>query len=231
MIGYSLGGAIAMAYAAQYPQHVESIVLLAPGGILHQMPGGYRSPFLRYPSLCSSGLLKRLVAKAQGVKLTSSRNTLLMPNKAVTLHDEADYKKDIELWYKEKLDLPAVTQWQFENHQGLIHTFVSNYQYGPIMCQNSDWARVGKIIKGGAVATQKTSTAPKLQGGRILAIFGNDDSIVNGKEVSEDLLHLIGATESTEIRWISGGHDFPVHQSDEVVDHIASFWDLATREP
>ena len=229
MIGYSLGGGIVMAYAARYPQHVESIVLLAPGGILHQMPDDYQSPFFRYPSLCSSKLLRRLVAKAQGAELTSPRNELTTQKEAVALDDEADSLKDTAPCCKENLDLSAVIQWQFENHQGLIHTFVSNYQYGPIMHQNKDWERVGKIIKGEAVATKTTSASLKLQGGRILAIFGIDDSIVNGKEVSKDLLQLVGATESTEIRWISGGHDFPVHHSDEVVDHIASFWDIAAR--
>ena len=97
------------------------------------------------------------------------------------------------------------------------------------MYQNEDWERVGKIIKGEVVATKTASTSLRLQGGRILAIFGIDDNIINSREVSQDLLRLIGAAESTEIRWVSGGHDFPVHQSDEVVDHIASFWDLTTR--
>ena len=230
MIGYSLGGAIVMAYAARYPQHVESMILLGPGGILRQMPDDYRSLFFRYPTLCSSELLKRLVAKAQGVKLTSSRNAPIMQKEAVTLLNETDDMKDTEPWYKKNLDLPAIVRWQFENHQGLIHTFVSNYQYGPIMYQNKDWEIVGKIIKGEAVATKTTSTSLRLRGGRILAIFAIDDSIANSKEVSQDLLQLIGATESVEIRWISGDHDFPVHKSDEVVDHIASFWDLAARD-
>ncbi|KAL8794256.1 MAG: hypothetical protein Q9195_003210 [Heterodermia aff. obscurata] len=231
MIGYSLGGGIAMAYAAHHPQHVESIVLLAPGGILRQMPDDYKSLFFRYPSLCSSELLRRLVAKAQGVELRNPKNAPVVQKEVVDLHDEAGSRKVNEPWYKDDFNISAVVQWQFENHHGLIHTFVSNYQYGPIMYQNTDWERVGKIIKGEAGAAHTTSTSPKLQGGRILAIFGIDDNIVNGREVSKDLLQLIGAKESTEIRWISGGHDFPVHHSDEVVDHIASFWDLASRDP
>ena len=215
-----------MGYAARYPQHVESIILLGPSGILRQMPNDYRSLFFRYPSLCSSELLKRLVAKAQGLKLTNSRNAPIIQKEAMTLHNETDDMKDAEPWYRKNLDLPAIVRWQFENHQGLIHTFVSNYQYGPIMYQDKDWERVGKIIKGEAIAT-KTTTSFKLRGGRILAIFAIDDSIANSKEVSEDLLQLVGATESIEIRWIPGDHDFPVHRSDEVVDHIASFWDLS----
>ena len=100
-----------MAYAARYPQHVESIVLLAPGGILHQIPDGYKSLFFRYPSLCSSESLRRLVAKAQGIESASPRNELILRKEAVTPHDEADYMKDREPWHKENLVLPAVVQW------------------------------------------------------------------------------------------------------------------------
>ncbi|KAL8825274.1 MAG: hypothetical protein Q9191_004513 [Dirinaria sp. TL-2023a] len=219
-----------MAFASRYPQYVESVILLAPGGIGRRMPDGYGSPFFHYPSLCSSARLKRLVAKAHGLKSISAKLSPVLKKQSVGLRKEADDKMDTESCFKANLDIPAVVQWQFDNHQGLFYTFLSNYQYGPIMNQQNDWKRVRKLIRGEAGATHTSSTSFKLQGGRVLAIFGTDDSIVNGKEVSEDMLQLMTATESIETRWISGGHDFPVRRSDEVVDHIASFWDLASSD-
>ena len=41
LIGYSMGAAIATAYAAKHPEQILKTILLAPSGIEHDMPEGY----------------------------------------------------------------------------------------------------------------------------------------------------------------------------------------------
>ena len=37
LLGYSMGGAIASAFAAEYPEHIKKLILLAPGGMGHKL--------------------------------------------------------------------------------------------------------------------------------------------------------------------------------------------------
>lgn len=68
IVAFSLGGGIAMAFAADFYNLVNSIVLLAPGGIIRRLPAEYESFFFRYPFLLPSSYLRKLVGKTLGLK-------------------------------------------------------------------------------------------------------------------------------------------------------------------
>lgn len=72
IIGFSLGGGITMSFAAYFPCLVNSIVLLAPGGILRYLPQGYETPFFRYPRLVPPSYLRKLVGHILGVKMSGA---------------------------------------------------------------------------------------------------------------------------------------------------------------
>lgn len=60
LIGHSMGGAIAAAYAARYPEHVISLVLLAPAGLMDL------GPIAVLRSLrCLHGIIRRLLKAGQ----------------------------------------------------------------------------------------------------------------------------------------------------------------------
>ena len=110
------------------------------------------------------------------------------------------------------------------SHKGFIHGFPSTTQYGPIINQHADWAKVGASLRGNQYGT---SQAPnRLKNKKILVVLGDSDDIVRGDEISQDLNGLFGSSEHTEIKIVSGGHGFPVPRSREVVEFIWHFWDL-----
>lgn len=215
-----------MSFAAHFPNLVNSIILLAPGGIIRSMPSAYETAFFRHPSLVPSSYLRRLVRKALGADLANGQYPL---TKSVdTLLDQAEFKVagESKPSTNEDSNMSAVVQWQIDNHQGFIRSFINTIQHGPIQHQHPDWYKVCRIIKGESSGTQCCSQPCRIQNSKILVIFGEEDDIVIGKEVSEDLIQIFGGEEHVEFKIVSGGHGFPVASCEEVVKHIAEFWKL-----
>ena len=228
VVAFSLGGGIAMAFAADFPYLINSIILLAPGGILRSLPDEYESVFYRYPSLLPSSYLKSLVGKTLGLKVSHS------PIGCSDLHDQSQMSREMsqeaQSMKKAVLDISAIAQWQFDNHEGFLHSFTNTLLYGPIQHQHSDWRRVCSVLKGDTAHTSPLSHSSKLFNSKILLIFGEADSIVRAEEVSADLLDIICDPEHIEFKVVPGGHGFPVPRCDEVAEHISDFCGLESRD-
>ena len=224
VIGFSLGGGITMSFAAHFPYLINSIILLAPAGILRYIPDDYDSFFFRHASLVPSRYLRRVVGKMLGVTLS---------DEAKTFEDDAgDYdtgpevpKEAISLG-KVTLDVPKIVQWQFDHHQGFCHSFADTITYGPIMNQESDWRKVCDIIKGKETPLPSPHKDSKLRNSKLLVIFGDADSVVVVDDVSKDLHQMLGGPQHIEIKVVPGGHGFPVPSCDQVVGHIGHFWHI-----
>jgi len=224
IVAFSLGGGITMSFIAHFPYLINSIILLAPVGILRYLPAEYKHPYFRYSRLVPFKYLKRLVGQLLGVSLSSSGIDHTSYNDDDQTGPEiVQEAKTIE---KGVLDVPAIVQWQFDNHKGFVHSFIDKIKHGPLMHQHSDWKKACNFIKGDKLQTTPSSQSSKLFNSKILVIFGDDDSVVVEKEVSEDLLEMIGGPEHVDFKTVPGGHGFPVSSSDEVIELIADFWGL-----
>ena len=227
IVAFSLGGGIAMAFAADFYYLINSIILLAPGGIIRRLPVEYATIF-RYPSLLPYSYLRKLVGKTVGAKVLpspvdySSRRyqSQMAPEIAQEAVDPGN----------KALDVSEIVQWQFDNHKGFIHSFISTVQHGPIQHQHLDWRRVCSIVKGDAAQTPFPSHSSKLFNSKILVIFGETDDIVPAGEVSADLLEIIGDPEHVEFKIVAGGHGFPIPNCDEVAKHISDFCGFKSRD-
>ena len=210
-----------MSFSSYFPYLVDSIILLAPGGILRYLPKEYENPCFRYPYLVPYSYLRRLVGNLLGVSLWS----VPLDSSRLGSGDQTDPKvsqatKSVE---KGMIDASAIVQWQFDHHRGFVHSFINTIEYGPLMHQHSDWERICNVIKGEA---DQTSSRSSLFNGKILVIFGDTDDIVVEKDVAADLLEMIGGPEHVTFRSVPGGHGFPLPSCDKVVKHISEFWDL-----
>ena len=228
IVGFSLGGAIAMAFIAYFPELINSIILLAPGGILRYLPAEYVNPFFRYSYLAPFSYLRRLVGLLLGVSLSPA------PIDHTNFDDDNETGPEVVIEAKPTktgvIDIPAIVQWQFDHHKGFVHSFINTIRHGPLMNEYSDWKKACNVIKGDSVTTTLSSRSSKLFDSKILVIFGDIDGVVVEKDVSEDLVELLGGPEHVEFRTVSGGHGFPIPSSDEVVKHISEFWDLHVTE-
>ncbi|KAL2046979.1 hypothetical protein N7G274_000997 [Stereocaulon virgatum] len=223
IIAFSLGCAITMSFASKFPYLINAIILLAPAGLLRRMPDGYGSIFFRYPWLVPFTYIRKLVGNILEVNLAS------LPIKPagsdgvnLTALDASLRSQSTEI---ESLDVPAIVQWQFDNHQGFVHSFVNTIKHRSLMHQSSEWRNICNIIKGESSGMPGAALPSKIYNSKILVILGDADGIVVAKEVSEDLEQMLGP-EHVEFRTVPGGHGFPVPSHAEVIKHILEFWGL-----
>lgn len=187
------------------------------------MPDGYGSIFFRYSWLAPFTYIRELVGNILEVNLAS------LPIKPAGTDGVNSTALDASLRSHpteiESLDVPAVVQWQFDNHQGFIHSFVDTMKHGPLMHQRSEWSNICKVIRGESSGMPGAALSSKIYNSKILVILGDADGIVVAKEVSEDLGELLGP-EHVEFRTVPGGHGFPFPSRAEVIMHILEFWGL-----
>ena len=222
VIGFSLGGAIAMSFAAEFPYLVRSVVLLAPGGILRRLPQQYEWFCSRYPWLSSKDYLRRRVGQVLGVNADKKQNE--------TLKVETDRPRDGATQASrpdESQDVAGIVQWQFDHHLGFIHSFIDTIRQRPAMYQHHDWQQVCDIIKGSKQGCRPESKSPSpLYGGKLLVITGADDSIVVGAEIEEDVQAMFGsdADKHLLVESMPGTHGFPVPNYKTIVDTMMKLW-------
>lgn len=213
MIGYSLGGSVVMSFAASFPYLVNSVILLAPGGLIRTLPDGYKSVIFRYRSLVPIFYLRHLVATILGVSSGSHRPTPLDKLEAVTT---------------ENLDLPALWQWQFDEHQGFVHAFIDTTQNGPFQKQHQDWKKAIDIISGRSTCFSNTNVPCRLHDTKMLVVFGDTDRIVVADEIQEELIGMVPERERIVFCTVPGDHVFPIQSGEAVARHIIDFWKLGT---
>lgn len=221
-----MGGGITMSFASHFPSLINSLILLAPAGILRRMPDDYKAQYFRYSSLVPASYLRTLVGKIMGVDMKKTPHSETKAKAAVLEEADLHTPRTPKNSDTQTIDVPAAVQWQFDNHQGFVYSFIDSIAHGPLMHQQADWNKTCAIIKGDSSKVPKYIQSCKLFNSKILVIFGQSDGVVVGKEVSEDLSKMLDGSAHVEYKMVPGGHGFPVPSSDEVVKHISAFWKL-----
>lgn len=218
---FSMGGAVTMSFASHFPDLVDSIVLLAPGGILRDLPQAYKNPCFYYPHLVPHWYLRRQVCSLLGLKPNISPLVSGTTNERDGERIHPDITEETKETNASLVDVATILQWQFDHHQGFIHSFTNTIQQRIFMHQHHEWEKVCKVING------ETPSRSRLFNSKLLAVFGDEDEIVVEKDVIEDLTAMLGGSERLVVKSVAAGHDFPVPCAEEVVDHIAASWGLA----
>lgn len=203
-----------MTFASRFAYLLQSVVLLAPAGLLRDIPKEYQEYCWRYHFFLPKWYLRRRLANLLGVKLTGQSigsDGNLSPS---WTHAET------------QIDSAAITQWQFDHHRGFQHSFIDSINHGPLQNQHADWRQVFAIVSGDVARTRHRDKSSGLFDSKILFVFGDDDSVVVGEQVTEDVKQLLHDRGRIVVRGVPGGHGFPVPSADKVVQHIEDFWDL-----
>lgn len=208
-----------MYFASHFPHLINSIVLLGPAGLLRRMPAGYDSIFFKYPFFVPASYIRKLVGNI--LEVDQSEGPIKIDHTARKRVLEAGGLPEPKALNPEDLDVAGIVQWQFDNHQGFVHTFADTIRYGPLMNQRSAWEKACSIIRGEGTPLP----SGKLYGSKILAIFGDVDNVVVPSETTEDLKQLLGE-EHLVTKIVPGGHGFPVPSTSLVIKHILEFWHL-----
>ena len=213
-----------MSFAAEYPYLINRVVLLAPGGILRRLPAEYEWFCFRYPWLFSENYLKRRVGQVLGV---SPRLWQGKFDQVQTVLNEEERLRVSDL---DKLpDVASIVQWQYDNHVGFVHSFVDTIRHGPLKHEHEIWKHMCAIIKGTKKGCRPGTNVPsRLCDSKLLVVYGDEDTVVVGKELIEDLEAIFGDNAEKHLIFqpVPGTHGFPVPSCDAVMKLIVDTWQV-----
>ncbi|KAK4634103.1 hypothetical protein CLAFUW4_00616 [Fulvia fulva] len=235
MVGYSLGGGIAAAFTSYYPHLVESLVLIAPGGLLRPTRISLSSKLL-YSGILPDRLVNHIVKS----KLQAGENRPNVPKmKSVKIKlDVADAAAE-ELPDENAAhaadscspifeDRPTVSPatavaWQTEVHNGFIPAFVSSIEWAPIHDGHDRWRMIAERCECRRNNAHGDSIPTGLKEGRILMILSTSDVVVSIDEIEDDATTALGSQNLLTVK-LPGGHDLPITNSEGCARAMLDFW-------
>lgn len=235
IVGYSLGGGIAVNFAATFPHLVESLVLLAPAGLIRAENIGRSSRLVFTSGLVPERLLEVLTKRRLRTPIGNavarrrrSSSVAVTENPASSVLDplvDAGKEDFVDVAVQEAVDpvdddavtsanpveakIAAYVRWMLDEHAGFVPSFMSTIRHGPLLGQQKYWRELAKRKPG--------TTA---------VILGKDDELIQRGDYKEDALPLMGGEGNVFWRVVPGGHNMPFTNSKEVLEAIHEFWGM-----
>lgn len=233
LVGYSLGGGIAAAFTSYYPNLVDSLVLVAPGGLLRPTRISLSNKLL-YSGFLPDRLVNHIVkSKLQGggdkssVSRSPKSKLDVADAAAEELPDEhsahaADSCSPI-FEGRPKVSPATAVAWQIEVHEGFVPAFVSCVKWAPIHDGHERWRMIGERCEARRNPSDGDSVPKGLKEGKVLLILGTRDTIIPIKEIEEDASAVLGSRNLCIVK-LTGGHDLPIANSEGCIRSIMDFW-------
>ncbi|KAJ4268429.1 hypothetical protein NW762_002492 [Fusarium torreyae] len=213
LVGYSLGGGIAVHFANAFPNLVRDLVLLAPAGLIRAASFGRVSRFLFV-----SGLVpERLLAIATRRRLqrpiaASGKQPPKTPIESVTTpplnvaEAEVVPASGAAVTPLEQRVMEYV-RWMVTHHNGFVPAFMSSIRFAPLTDQHDAWAKLSKRAPG-------TTTI----------LLARADEIINPEDYRRDALSLVGGEHNVRWRVLSGSHDFVMTHVQDILRELDDMW-------
>lgn len=239
MIGYSMGGGISASFTSYFPELVESLVLVAPGGLIRShrisrvnkfLCGNLLPEFLVYRIVGQRLMGSPLPPGVKHTKPTEQSTTGPVEAAQAEVPSHPAHEKDLEaaLFSDKPAISPAkVVSWQVGVHPGFVPSFISSIKYAPVTgeLETARWEMIGRRCSARRVAPpEKAARMPGLKEGKVLILLGEQDPIIVANEIEEDAIAALGA-ENVEVVRLQGAHDLPVVNSHGCADAIFQFWE------
>lgn len=229
VVGYSLGGGIAANFAAAFPHMVETLILLAPAGVIRPENIGRASRLIFTSGIIPERLLGRLTKWRLKQPIDKAVSKKRKPSVVLALEKslEGEGKESfIDAAEQEAVDLnkegPAaleptpfermvesVVHWTLDHHEGFVPAFMSTIRFAPLMDQHDYWRQL---------ASRKPGTTAVL--------LGRHDQLIQKDDYVEDALPLLGGKDNVFWRVVPGAHNFPFTNGPEALECIYEFWDM-----
>ncbi|KAJ5202060.1 uncharacterized protein N7498_006723 [Penicillium cinerascens] len=227
MVGYSLGGGIAAAFASFFPHLLSSLVLLAPSGLVRDSQISFQSRLLYSRGLMPENLLGYLVGRrlrAGPLVSPKPKNHKLDAADALTEELPSQGAAEIQVLSREypHINIPSAVAWQVNNHSGFVHAFMSSMRHGPILAQRqwSTWARLGEYLSAQNGLSSGNQSAPGVPIDKVHILCGNNDAIIIKDQLVSDATAALGGNAVFE--FYEAGHEFPSTKYEEVASYISN---------
>lgn len=232
LIGYSLGGGLAVAFSRWFPKMVRSLTLVCGGGLIRRDGHvGWKSRLLYSSGYLPESLLHYLIkrritpAPGSGVVVTDG-----IREEAKRLEEE---KRESDASGGNSFDnavlatgstVADVMAWQVREHRGFVKAFMSTIRYAPIYDQVGIWGELGReLARRRDQGSEEGEQIPGLKEGKVLIVVGETDGVIVKEELLEDATRVLGE-DGIEVVVVEGGHEVAFTKGEEIGDVVMRFW-------
>jgi pimeloyl-ACP methyl ester carboxylesterase len=216
LIGYSLGGGIAIHFANTFPHLVKELVLLAPAGLIQAASFGRVSLFLfksgyipeRLLAIATRQKLQKPIASSRPPKGAIGSVDPVSPVAEVAVAEVAGTTSSGGLTPLENRVMDYV-RWMVVHHHGFVPAFMSSVRFAPLTDQHESWAKLAKRKPG-------TTTI----------LLAESDEIIDREEYRQVGLPLAGGEENVEWRVLPGSHDFVMTHTGDIIKELEDIWNI-----
>jgi pimeloyl-ACP methyl ester carboxylesterase len=235
LVGYSLGGGLAVAFARYFGRMLRGVVVVAGSGLVRGAHVGWGTRVLYSTGVFPEGVLqwfikRRLMPRGDGGEVTETE----MAKQVVggKRHQNSDasggdsFDNAVLLASRPEHTVSSVMGWQLRHHQGFIPAFVSSIRHAPIYDQKEDWHALGQLLAERRERLEWEDTAedlPGLRGGKILMVLGASDPVIVKEELIHDATAVLGE-DGFEAVVLDAGHEIVMTKADEVANVMFNFW-------
>jgi pimeloyl-ACP methyl ester carboxylesterase len=219
VIGYSLGGGIAVSFARYFPALVSSLVLIGPSGLVREHHIAWQSYVLYYTEgIIPMCLTKYLVRR----RLDTSHLNPAIDIEPLEVSDAEAEDHHLETDTTQACE--RAVQFQLNHHPGFIDAFISAIRHAPITQQHEAWKIIGqRLAHQRAHPKSEDASRNGLCGAKVVLVLGESDSIIVRAEMEADARDTLGSA-GVETLALEGGHDLPIAKPSATTDAIWASW-------
>lgn len=248
IIGYSLGGGLAVSFAKYYSHMIRSLVLVASGGLIRSEHVSRRSRILYSEGVLPEHLLRWLVrrritpqpatttseAKMASEVVATTSNTPEPSSKKHHKNSDASggdsFDNAVLSPHRPNSTVSSVMAWQVQHQQGFLTAFMGSIRHAPIYEQREDWIKLGQLLAARRKASASDADEgaavqqlPGLLGGKVLLVLGSTDPVIVKEELIHDATSVLGE-DGFEAVLLDCGHEIVMTKGKEVAGLAAGFW-------
>ncbi|PHH69007.1 hypothetical protein CDD82_129 [Ophiocordyceps australis] len=221
LIGYSMGGSLAICFANAFPDLVASLVLMAPAGLIRPTDFGTLSRILFRSGLIPDRIVTALARRRLQAPIVASRlSPKAMAAAALAAAETTNLNKatptDTKPWPRSTEQVPPLQErmleyvrWMVVHHHGFVAAFMSCIRHAPLLDESESWRRLARRAPG--------STA---------VLLAEADEIINADHYTSHGLALVGGPDRVVWRVLPGSHDFVMTHVESVMGVLDDFWDM-----
>ncbi len=245
LVGYSMGGGVAVHFAIAFPGMLRSLILLAPAGLIRPQRFGVAARLiftsgivperllasitrrrLRRPIASGQKARRQQVAAAKGtnpagIVAATEEDTGLLDMAVAEVVDAHGAATEPEAPEPQgavwSMQVGRYVRWMLSHHDGFVPAFMSCIRFAPLIGQEQAWQQLARLVQGSPDAKGKDGLA-------LCVVLGRHDDVVDTQDYEVDALPLFGGADAVTWTVIPGGHDFPMTYSRHVLRAIFGFW-------
>ncbi|KAK3938450.1 alpha/beta-hydrolase [Diplogelasinospora grovesii] len=232
LLGYSLGGGLAVSFARYFPHLIRSLTLVAPAGLVRRNHVDWKGEVLYsrglLPEWLRASLVKRRLQPQKAIADQGSRDAQVVSKEKEALkqyNSDASggdsFDNAVLSSRRPEVTVAAVFSWQLAHHKGFIPAFMSSIRDAPIYEQKELWSILGRHLA--AIRSEVKSSGSSRQKGKVLLVLGATDPVIVKDEVIHDATAVLGE-EGMEVVVLDAGHEIVITRSSEIADQAVSFW-------